>query len=34
MKARRRLALCGMLLGGAIYGLWPRPALRHPPGMR
>lgn len=33
MKARRRLALCGLLLGAGIYGLWPRPALRHPPGM-
>ena len=33
MNARLRLALCGLLLGGAIYGLWPRPALRHPPGV-
>ncbi len=33
MNARLRLALCGLLLGAAIYGLWPRPALRHPPGV-
>jgi hypothetical protein len=33
MKARLRLAICGLLVGVAIYGLWPRTALRHPPGV-
>lgn len=33
MNARLRLALCCLLVGGSIYGLWPRTALRHPPGV-
>ena len=33
MNPRLRLTLCVLLLGGTIYGLWPRPALRHPPGV-
>ena len=32
MNARLRLALCALLAGTALYGIWPRPALRHPPG--
>ena len=33
MNARLRLAVCAVLAGTAIYGLWPRRALRHPPGV-
>ena len=33
MSARLRLAFSALLIGGAIYGLWPRTALRHPPGV-
>ena len=33
MNARLRLAICTLLTSAAIYGLWPRPALRHPPGV-
>ena len=33
MKARLRLTLCALLAGGAVFGLWPRPVLRHPPGV-
>ncbi len=33
MNPRLRLALCAALVGGAIYGLWPGFALRHPPGV-
>ena len=33
MNAQRRLALCVLLVGGTLYGLWPRTALRHPPGV-
>ena len=31
--SRLRLTLCVLLVGGTIYGLWPRTALRHPPGV-
>lgn len=33
MNARLRLALCSVLAGSALYGLWPGRALRHPPGV-
>lgn len=33
MNARRRLACSVLLVGGALYGLWPGLALRHPPGV-
>ena len=33
MNPRLRLAICTALVGGAIYGLWPSFALRHPPGV-
>jgi hypothetical protein len=33
MNARLRLTISVLLVGFAIYGLWPRTALRHPPGV-
>ena len=33
MKPRLQLAACVLVVGFAIYGLWPRTELRHPPGV-